>query len=359
MDLITDLPKCASGVDAVVVFVDRLTKMIVCAPTTKTVTAPQLAQIFVSKVFCQFGMPSSIVSDRDVRFTSNFWQALWQMLGTKLKMSTAFHPQTDGQTERANRTVEEMLRPYVHPRQDDWDQHLDLVAFAYNNATQASTGQTPFFLNHGRHPATPFDRALPRESEVPAANQFLQNLADATSAAKDSLRAAQERQATYADRSRREHNFQVGDKVLLSTKNLRPPAGMSPKLQAKYAGPFDIVRQASPNAFELALPSTLTIHPVFHVSLLKPFVVPPFVDKDYTRPGPLVSGRTGEIYEVDAILAKRREGGKMMYLVSWTGWPPEENSWQPARNVAHLKEDMRNAPLLPSPAVPGRRRRGR
>jgi hypothetical protein len=182
MDLITDLPKCASGVDAVVVFVDRLTKMIVCAPTTKTVTAPQLAQIFVFKVFCQFGLPSSIVSDRDVRFTSNFWQALWQMLGTKLKMSTAFHPQTDGQTERANRTVEEMLRPYVHPRQDDWDQHLDLVAFAYNNATQASTGQTPFFLNHGRHPATPFDRALPRESEVPAANQFLQNLADATSA---------------------------------------------------------------------------------------------------------------------------------------------------------------------------------
>ena len=117
--LVTDLPVCC-GFDSIFVVVDRLTKLLVLTPCRKTVTAPQLAQLFIDRVFVRFGMPMSIVSDRDPRFTSHFWKSFMQILGTELAMSTAYHPQSDGQTERANRTFEDMLRGFVGPRQDDW-----------------------------------------------------------------------------------------------------------------------------------------------------------------------------------------------------------------------------------------------
>jgi hypothetical protein len=255
-----------------------------------------------------------------------------------------------------------MLRAYVHPRQDDWDKYLGLLEFAYNNSVQASTGQTPFFLNLGRHPATPFDRALPRESQVPAANEFLETLADATQAAKDNIRAAQQRQAAHADRARRECTFKVGDQVMMSTKNLRMPAGLSSKLTAKFMGPFEIVRQASPVAFELSLPATVKIHPVFHASLLKYHHPPVVVSEDYTRPGPVYADRTGAYYEVDRVLGKRRirmGSGRTQwqYLVSWKGYPASDNSWQPAKDVVHLKEDIERAPDVTPPAGTRRTRR--
>jgi hypothetical protein len=138
MDLITQLPKTRSGHDAIVVFVDKLSKMVHYAPTKTQVTAPELASLFVKEVVRHHGVPESIISDRDPRFTSNFWRSVWQQLGTKLSMSTAYHPQSDGQTERANRTLEDMLRAYVSYRQDDWDKHLIAAEIAYNNSLQAS-----------------------------------------------------------------------------------------------------------------------------------------------------------------------------------------------------------------------------
>ena len=146
MDFITSLPKTKNGHDTIVVFVDRLTKTIRTEPTTITVTAPEVAQIFIRTIFRHYGMPRSIVSDRDPRFTSNFWRSFFQTLGTKLAMSTAFHPQTDGQTERANRTLEDMLRNFVSYKQTDWEDKLPLLEFAYNNSVQASTGFSPFKL---------------------------------------------------------------------------------------------------------------------------------------------------------------------------------------------------------------------
>ncbi len=136
MDLITQLPRTTSGHDAIVVFVDKYSKMVHYAPTTTTVTAPQLAKLFFQHVVRHHGVPTAIVSDRDPRFTSNFWRALWQQLGTRLAMSTAYHPQTDGQTERANRTLEDMLRAYVNYRSDEWDEHLIAAEIAYNNSKQ-------------------------------------------------------------------------------------------------------------------------------------------------------------------------------------------------------------------------------
>jgi hypothetical protein len=123
--------------------------------------------MFIDKVFVRFGMPTSLVSDRDPRFTINFWRAFVKLLGTELAMSTAYHPQSDGQTKRMNRTMEDMLRGFVGPRQGDWCRYLSMVEFAYNNSIQASTVQTPFFLNHGRHPLTPLSSIVPARSVNP------------------------------------------------------------------------------------------------------------------------------------------------------------------------------------------------
>src|SRR5215208_1040389 len=155
MDLIVTLPKTKAGFDAIVVFVDQLSKMVHFAPVKTTITAPELAKVFFDNVFKLHGMPRVIVSDRDPKFTSLFWKALFKCMGTKLAMSTAFHLETDGQTERSNKTLEQMLRNWVNYRQDNWDEHLAAAEFACNNAKQALTKISPFFANTGQNPNVP------------------------------------------------------------------------------------------------------------------------------------------------------------------------------------------------------------
>ena len=155
MDLIVQLPRTKTGNDAIVVFVHRLSKMVHYQTVKTNITAPELAKVFFNTVFKLHGMPRTIVSDRDPKFTSLFWKALFKCMGTKLSMSTAFHPQTDGQTERSNRTLEQMLRNWVNYKQDDWDEHLAAAEFACNNAKQTSIGVTPFFANTGQDLSVP------------------------------------------------------------------------------------------------------------------------------------------------------------------------------------------------------------
>ena len=146
------------------------------------------------------GLPSSIVSDRDPRWTSHFWKTVFTLLGTQLNMSTAFHPQSDGQSERSFRTLQQMLRAFVSPRQDDWAEHLPLLEFAYNNSKQASTGFTPFEMCYGRKPATPFTRALPVSNHVPAADAFIENLQSTMRLAKQAVHTAQAQMAAAANK---------------------------------------------------------------------------------------------------------------------------------------------------------------
>jgi len=155
MDFITGLPCTALGNDAIMVFCDRLTKMVHFAPCTRYSRCHRRAKLFRDRVFAAHGLPVSIVSDRDTRFKSDFWMSLMGLLGVKHKMSTAFHPQTDGQTERVNRVLEEYLRHYVSPSHDNWDELLPLAEFAYNNSVHEAVRETPFFLNSGVHPRLP------------------------------------------------------------------------------------------------------------------------------------------------------------------------------------------------------------
>jgi len=172
-DFITQLPETRRGNDALMVVVDRLSKMVILIPTQTTVTAAGAAKLFFENVFKDHGMPLSIVSDRDPRFTGNFWKALNASTGTNLRMSTAYHPQTDGLTERANRTVEQVLRNFVNDTVDDWDEHIAAVQFAMNNSQQASTKKTPFELVYGRHPLIPAALLGTTDTAVPAVNSFL------------------------------------------------------------------------------------------------------------------------------------------------------------------------------------------
>ncbi|KAE8876056.1 hypothetical protein PF003_g39779 [Phytophthora fragariae] len=170
MDFIFGLPPDAEGRTGVLVFVDRFTKMVHLIPVSDTVTAAETAAHFIDCVFRHHGLPESIVSDRDPRFTSAFWSSLFQLLGTKLSMSTAAHPETDGQTERVNRVLEDVLRSYATSFAS-WSSFLPLAEFALNNAEHASTGLTPFFANNARYPRVPALIAVghptaPRESTL-------------------------------------------------------------------------------------------------------------------------------------------------------------------------------------------------
>jgi deoxyuridine 5'-triphosphate nucleotidohydrolase len=347
MDFITQLPPTKEKHDAILVCVDRLSKMVHLIPTTTTANAPDTAKLFFSQIFRLHGMPNDIVSDRDARFTSMFWKTLFQLTGTKLKMSTAYHPQTDGQTERANRTIEDMLRSYVAYKQDDWEQHLPALEFAYNNSQQASTKKTPFELNYGWHPTIPATllNQAPA-SQVPATDKFLRNLQDLNKYAREAIAEAQRRQKEYADQSRKEDTFQINDMVLLSTKNItldsqsgRP----SKKLQQRFIGPYRISLVVSPVAYKLELPQTLKIHPVFHVSLLRPYHPPDQVPhRQISPPPPPVIVGNEEEYEVEKILDKRTRRRQLQYLVKWKGYEEYDATWEPVCNLTHAPDAIKD-----------------
>jgi hypothetical protein len=347
MDLITQLPRTRNGHDAIVVFVDKLSKMAHYAATTTTVSAPQLASIFWKEIVRHHGIPSAIISDRDPRFTSHFWRALWKQLGTQLAMSTAYHPQSDGQTERQNRTLEDMLRAYANYHRNDWDLHLVAAEIAYNNSQQASTGFSPFFLNSGQHPQLPLSRIAPSNaSNNPTASELIEQLYNDLNTASNNLTLAQQRQSTYANRHRRDVSFKLGDRVLLSTANLRNDK-QAPKLSPKFIGPFTIKRVASSVAYELELPSSMTgIHPVFHISKLRPYrdgsAAFPSRPVPVTRPPAELLDTGEEAWEVDRIVDKRtRRFGRhqrVEYLVLWKGYPEWEKTWEPEQNLRMARQ---------------------
>jgi hypothetical protein len=366
MDLITGLPVTRTGQnDAIIVFVDKLSKMVHYAACKETVDAPAVAKIFFREVVRLHGIPEVIVSDRDPRFTSRFWSALWSLLNTKLNMSTAYHPQTDGQTERANRTLEETLRAYVSYHGDDWDEKLTAAEIAVNNSTNDSTGFTPYYLNFGQHPHLPLNHVAVN-SNNPAAQTLLRTISDSIVIAKQRLVAAQQRQAEYANKRRREVTFRVGDQVMLSTENLNV-GERKRKLTPKYTGPFVVEEVKSPVAYRLRLPPQLArIHNVFHVSLLKPYRVD---DGQFTgrpqinRPPPeIIDGE--EEWEVERILDHRTRrvgrGTVVEYLVKWLGYPDSDNSWVPSGDVhaaTLVKEYQRH--LTEQSQLPPRRQSSR
>ena len=237
MDFIVGLPRTQPRQkDTILVIVDRLSKMAHFVPTVETVEAPQVANLFIQNVFRLHGMPSSIVSDRDVRFTGHFWTQVFLKLDVKLNMSRGDHPQTDGQTERVNQILEDMLRAYVSDKQSDWDTYLPLLEFAYNNRPHRVTGLSPFEMNYGMSPIA-LD-TIGTSQKCPSASKFLAKIQSNLHMAKLKLQQAADRAKFYADKHRSVRTFEEGERVFLqvplTSKSLS--TGKCPKLSPRFCG---------------------------------------------------------------------------------------------------------------------------
>ena len=356
VDLVVKLPTTPRGYDSIVVYVDRLTKMAHLVPTTESLTAHQFADLTMHNVVRLHGMPEEMVSDRGPQFNNLFWGSVCDLLGIKRAMSSAYHPQSDGQTERTIRTLTEMLRSYVRPDQTDWDRWLPWVEFAYNNAWHESVQSTPFYLNYGEHPRLQDTQRLPLK--VPRAHEFVEGIQNAVREAKRCLYATQQRMRARVDPHRREAAYSPGDQVLLSTKNIRNTGdGTVRKLMPKWMGPFTVVEMVGPVAVRLRLPEQWRrMHDVFHVHLVKRYLPrEQRVSGPGITPPPPLQWLEGEpLYEVESLLnhreVKRGRRRDLEFLVHWKGYPSEHDSWEPRSNLLtcnQLIRDYKSANGLP------------
>ena len=358
IDFITHLPK-VQGYDAIMVVVDGLSKRSHFIPTHGTATAMSTAQLFYDTVWKHHGMPQIIVSDRDSKFTSGFWQTLWKLTGTQLRMSTAYSPQTDGAVERVNRVLEEMLRSYVNHKAMDWPEHLTACEYAYNDAVNETTGFSPFKLDTGRRdPVNPlhmFTAAANHYGEgrrvIQTVQDFLDQRNEDLRLARNALILAQQRMKQYHDTKVRPVNLKKGDRVWLSTRRgtdhariKYPGMAEASSLSPSRIGPFKITEKVNENAFRLKLPYSIKIHPVVHaryLTLCKPSEA--FTDSRKQEPEPPVTMDDGRVeYEVDKLVGKRviarGRGIRTEYLVKWKGYGDEETSWEPLANLDNSEE---------------------
>jgi hypothetical protein len=281
MDFITKLPRTPAGYDAIWVVVDRLTKSAHFLPIKETDKMEKLTRTYLKEIVRLHGVPISIISDRDSRFTSRFWQSLQKSLGTRLDMSTAYHPQTDGQSERTIQTLEDMLRACVIDFGSSWDTHLPLIEFSYNNSYHTTIKAAPFEALYGRKCRSPVcwtevgDTQLARtqaSDNTLTGPEIIRETTEKIVQIKERMKTARDRQKSYADKRRKPLEFQVGDLVLLKVSPWKGMIrfGKRGKLNPRYIGPFEILARIGPVAYKLKLPQELqNVHDTFHVSNLK------------------------------------------------------------------------------------------
>ena len=296
-------------------------------PFRTETTAAQLAHVLLKEVVSRHGLPKEIISDRDKLFTSRFWTTLTAELGINQKMSTAYHPQTDGQTERMNQTVETYLRHYVNYRQDNWVKMLPTAEYAYNSTANETTGESPFMANYGYHPTIVRE---PRgdTGKSPLAKMEVSELRLVHDRIREKIN--RQRQATTTTKT-----YQPGDKVYVKTKNIKTKRP-SKKLDAKKIRPFQVVRNIKNTSYELKLPEEMRIHNTFHASLLEPSHSD---TPEQTEPTPV---EPDEEYEVERILEARKvsHGTKREYLVKWKGYTEDENTWEPESNMTNCHDAL-------------------
>ena len=344
MDFIGPLPETPDGKDFILTCVCLLTKMVKLVPMRRP-DAEGTARAFNERVLSQMGWPRVVVSDRDPKFMSAFWQRLMQLMRTHLNTSTAYHPQTDGQAERMNRLVGEVLRHFVCADQTDWDELLPMVEFAINSSPNRSTGFTPFYLNYGREPMVPADLLSPAgepaaggASGSAAADELAARMRRALDRAKAALATAKEKQAEYANRSRADApEYKRGDWVLLSTEHLRRDAPGVRKWDRLWTQPLMVLSRFGEVSYRLALPAGVRMHDTFHASLLRPFKrSETFAGREVPQGGylPTMTEADRQLCDLHGFVDFRRVDGVPQYQVHWVGeWGDKSLTWEPARRL--------------------------
>ena len=332
MDLITDLPE-SYGFDSILSVVDHgLTKGIILSPTTKTADANEIADLLVKNVFSRIGFPDKIISDRDPRFTAKSIEALYKKLEIDHAKSTAYHPQSDGTTERFNQEIEAYLAIYSAQNPKEWAKQLPLIEFAHNSKTHSGRTNTPFELMYG-HPLKSFPTSE-EPTNVPATDQRINYLTNIREAARN---AHEQARLIMANRTNGAvPKLDIGQKVWLEARNL-PIQTASRKMAPRRTGPFTIKNKLGPVTYELDLPKSWKIHNRFHVTLLTPVEENDIYGKHFQKPPPeLVHGE--EEWEVEAIINHRVRRGKRHYLVHWKGYPASERTWENTRDLKNSQE---------------------
>lgn len=359
MDFIAELP-VSDGKDAVLVIVDKLTKYALFVPTKTKVGEVETAQLFFENVWKYFGIPIQIISDRDARWSNAFWKELTRLVGSRRALTTAHHPQADGQTEIMNQTLEVGLRTYVNATKDDWASKLTPFQHAYNSSVHTSTGKSPAYLLCGFQPLEPenlLSRTNPiaierRISESKDAELFAADMEALRREALDALKIAQVHQQRAYNKGRLDIEFEIGDKVLLnphSMKMARDLKGLGKKLIPKYDGPFEVLDKISPITYRLRLPASYKIHPVISIAHLQPYrESPPELGERTTRslnrldfedlPEYEVERIVGEFYE-DVRTKKAGKAGRRVqrFVTRFIGYGPEWDDYL-------TRADLRNAP---------------
>jgi len=335
-DFITKLP-LAQGYDSILVVVDRLTKMVHFIPTTEKTSAEGLVRLFRDNVWKLHRLPESIILDRGPQFAAGLMKELNGMLGIKSKLSTAFHPQTDGQIERVNQELEQYLKMFIDHRQEQWPEWLGTAEFAYNNKAHSSTKTLPFKANYGQDPRMGFEGR--KKGKYAGAEKFVEKMKEIQEEAKAVLGKAQEDMKKYANKKRSDaEEYKVGDLVMLSTKDLKYQmvGRRTEKLTKRFVGPYKVKEIISSNAVRLELPSTVKIHSVVNVSRIRRYVGQ--VEGQKKEQPALVIIKGKEEWEVERILNKRQVRGKDKYLVRWKGFTAESNTWEGRGNLENAKE---------------------
>jgi hypothetical protein len=333
MDFITDLPESQSY-DAILVIVDRFSKMAHFIPCTKTTSTYDLAQMFIKEIIRIHGLPYDITSDRGPQFVSQLWKSILDLLNIKRNLSTAYHPQTDGQTERVNQCLEQYLRIYVAEDQLNWTDLLPTAELAYNTVPHDSTELSPFQICYGYEPTLfPEIELIPTD---PISHlDWIQHISFQHSMATLYLQWTQENMKRQADKRRRQHSIKVNDLVYLNRINIKTQRPCK-KLDWKQFGPFRVLKQINPVTFQLELPASMRhIHDVFHSSLLTPAskTVPEHLRNTIQRPPPLLVDKEGPLYEVEDILDSKMIHDVRHYLIAWKGYGTEDNTWEPEANL--------------------------
>ena len=348
MDFIVNLP-WSEGFNAIFVVVDRLTKHASFVPVTTGLDTEGFALLFVKHIACKFGLPESIITDRDPRWTTDFWRGIAKALQTRMSLSSSHHPQHDGQTEVVNKLLTTMIRAFIAGQKDQWAAWIHLLEFAYNSTVHSSIGTAPFHLLLGFHPRTPLDFVGTRRDDdvasralTPEAVTFLDTLEMHRDSARRAIAKAQNQQVKSYNKGRKPvPELKQGDRVLVNPHALEwlESKGEGKKLTQRWIGPFEVIQRVNPNVYRLRMSSLYPGLPVFNYQHLKKYVeAPPEYGERATLPETRTRKPAEEEYEVEKIIAERRTKKGLEYLIRWEGYSPLYDTWEPKRSLKNAPE---------------------